>query len=638
MKSILYSVLFLISVLSISYGFLGEKTPLVENFIQEFDSDFKTLKVDVDAFIKANASEVSKSELQNAYLKMRKSYKRVEPVLLYFDKTAVERDLNGAPLLKIEFNTPGISVLNPKGLQVIDELMGEEQLNYSELKKICAEFLLKLNMVGKTLQLNLFNHRMAIELYQLNLVKLLTLEQSGFDTPGTLNGLEDSKTTISTINKILTPYLHDFPKLKDEINQLKKLMNDAEKFIKKSDNFDSFDRATFLSKYLEPLYQKVNQIHQKTGIEYFDETSNYTMSFNTRSNHIFSDDFLNSDFYAGLIIEDNDDLIKLGRTLFFDPVLSKNNERACASCHSPEEGFTNNKATSLAFDFKGTLDRNTPTILNSIYASDYFHDLRAEKISDLIEHVVFNEKEFATGFSTIENKLRKSKEYQDLFAKSFSQYDGEYINKNSINTALTAYVKSLVSWNSEFDKFARGEENSLSKDAKEGFNLFMGKAQCGICHFPPSFAGLVPPFFQDSESEVLGVTTKFDTINPILDSDLGRMSSQKLKDQASHFKNSFKTPTIRNAEITFPYMHNGAFASLEEVLHFYNHGGGAGMGLDIENQTLPDSKLNLSTKEMNQIIIFIKSLTDTSSINFSKPKSLPAFGNEWDNRKIGGSY
>lgn len=638
MKSFLYSIIFIIFIITIPYSFFNEKKQLSENFAKEFNDNYTELNQNLETFVKAIADSVAYEQLFKNYLSVRKSYKKIEPVILYLDKTAVERDLNGAPLLKIEPKTPGINILKPKGLQVIDEEIAEENIDYATLKKLTVDFINKLDIVKKTLQIHLINHRMVIELYQLNLIKLLTLELSGFDTPGTLNGLEDAKTTLATINKIITPYLNDFPKLKSEINELKKLMQKAELFLQNSTDFNTFDRATFVNKYFEPLYKKINDFHQNSGVEYYDEISNFPLSFNPRSNHVFSNNFFNSNYFAGVIIEDNDELIQLGKTLFYDPILSGNYQRSCASCHSPEEGFTNHTAKSLAMDFKGTLDRNSPTLLNSIYAKGYFHDLRADKISNLIEHVIFNEKEFASGYNQIEHKLKQSDHYQEMFAKSFNKINGKYINKNSINTAITAFIKSLVGWNSEFDKFARGEKNNLSNDAKQGFNLFMGKAQCGICHFPPSFSGLVPPFFQDSESEVLGVTVNFDTIHPVLDSDLGRFASKKIKDQADHFKHSFKTPTIRNAEITFPYMHNGAFKTLEEVVAFYNHGGGAGLGLPIDNQTLPESKLNLNQKEIKQIIEFIKSLTDTTSIDFKKPTSLPLFGNEWDKRKIGGEY
>ena len=394
-----------------------------------------------------------------------------------------------------------------------------------------------------------------------------------------------------------------------------------------------------LSFYLKLLSHYYNKyiIHSKSGVEYYSEVSRLPRPYNEKAKNIFANNFLNPGFYSG-VDPTQKDLIALGKTLFYDPVLSGNDKRACASCHAPEKGFTDGKETSIAYDFRVVVDRNAPTLLNSIFATDYFWDLRAQEIRNQIEHVVFNTKEFATGFNTIENKLRKSKEHQMLFDKSFSAYGGESINKNSIEAAITAYVQSLRGWNSQFDKYARGEENNLSENARQGFNLFMGKAQCGICHFPPTFAGLVPPFFEDSESEVLGMLQGFDTLNPVLDNDIGRFGSSKIKDGAYFYKNSIKTPTVRNVELTSPYMHNGAFKNLDEVIHFYNKGGGAGLGLKVENQTLPESKLNLSSIEFDQLKAFLNSLTDTASIDMTKPKKLPAFGNALDQRKIGGEY
>jgi cytochrome c peroxidase len=143
---------------------------------------------------------------------------------------------------------------------------------------------------------------------------------------------------------------------------------------------------------------------------------------------------------------------------------------------------------------------------------------------------------------------------------------------------------------------------------KRGFNLFMGKAQCGTCHFAPTFFGNVPPFYGTSESEVLGVPKVWDTLNPVLDADIGRYKFMEFPD----FMHAFKTSTVRNAELTKPYMHNGGFKSLEDVVDFYDRGGGAGMGLDVPNQTLPDKKLNLTAAEKKDIVAFMKALTDTT--------------------------
>ena len=156
----------------------------------------------------------------------------------------------------------------------------------------------------------------------------------------------------------------------------------------------------------------------------------------------------------------------------------------------------------------------------------------------------------------------------------------------------------------------RNETKTMDASVKRGFNLFMGKAQCGSCHFAPTFFGTAPPFYGTTESEVLGIIKTFDTINPILDDDIGRYKHFALPD----FKNSIKTATVRNIELTAPYMHHGGFKTLEEVVEFYNVGGGEGLGLSVPNQTLQPKRLNLSMQEKKDLIFFMKSLTDTSGM------------------------
>jgi cytochrome c peroxidase len=130
----------------------------------------------------------------------------------------------------------------------------------------------------------------------------------------------------------------------------------------------------------------------------------------------------------------------------------------------------------------------------------------------------------------------------------------------------------------------------------------MGKAKCATCHYMPLFNGTFPPRFQKIEAEVIGVPKSIR--ENIIDQDMGRYAIVKVES----LKHAFKTPTVRNAELTSPYMHNGVFNTLEQVMDFYNKGGGAGLGMKIKNQTLPFDSLSLSLKEQNDIIAFIKSL------------------------------
>lgn len=149
-------------------------------------------------------------------------------------------------------------------------------------------------------------------------------------------------------------------------------------------------------------------------------------------------------------------------------------------------------------------------------------------------------------------------------------------------------------------------ENTLTKEEIEGFNLFTGKAACATCHFPPTFNGTVPPKFKETEFENLGITKTTNFKHPVLDEDPGMYYPYEVEER----RGFFKTSTVRNIALTAPYMHNGAFNTLEEVLEFYNLGGGQGIGLNVPYQTLPPDTLELTDIEVNSIIAFMQTLTD----------------------------
>jgi cytochrome c peroxidase len=196
-------------------------------------------------------------------------------------------------------------------------------------------------------------------------------------------------------------------------------------------------------------------------------------------------------------------------------------------------------------------------------------------------------------------------------------------------------VRSLAGWNSPFDRYARGESDSLDPAARRGFNLFMGKAACGTCHFPPAFNGTVPPLYRETEAEVLGVPATDDTLHPRADPDPGRYRMRP----AALWKGAFKTPSVRNAALTAPYMHNGQLPTLESVVRFYNVGGGRGMGLSVPNQTLPPDSLELSPAEQGDLVAFMKSLTDTP-LKSDRPDKLPVSPDrpELAARPVSGEY
>jgi cytochrome c peroxidase len=288
--------------------------------------------------------------------------------------------------------------------------------------------------------------------------------------------------------------------------------------------------------------------------------------------------------------------------LFADPGLSGTGTRSCQSCHQPGKAFTDGLVKNTVIGNNALLKRNTPTLLNAALQPSQFYDMRVNTLEDQSLSVVQSILEMHGSMTLSVGRLWKDKQYRELFSKAFPRKDRTGIDTLEIMNAIGSYVRSLVLLNSRFDEYMRGNRSAMATDEINGFNLFMGKAKCATCHYMPLFNGTFPPRYVKTESEVIGVPG--DTLHKKIDDDMGRYAVI----ETESFRHAFKIPTVRNAARTAPYMHNGVFMSLEQVMDFYNKGGGAGMGMTIENQTLPFDKPGLTEKEKEDVILFIKSL------------------------------
>ncbi len=579
---------------------------------------------------------VNVQKTREAFLAVRASYKQIEFLLEYYDNTAVKDYINGAPLPKIERNSGEMNVLQPHGLQVIDEMLFEEQPDIEGLKNEIALLCKNFTELKLFQQKQYIAERNLFEAARLQVVRIASMGITGFDTPGSGNSLVDCQNALQPLLKMAKLYR---PQLQGDLGQqLEDKLSAAIHYLNTNADFDSFNRLEFIKGYLTPVFKLFKDAQLQLGIEtVYDTPAGKHQSYNYLADNFFSNDFFNVDYFSMVKKGPTQpQMEKLGKYLFFDPVLSANNKRACASCHNPQKAFTDGEQRSLAMDFKGTVLRNSPTLINSVLAERYFYDLRTEKIENQFEHVITSTHEFNTSYPEISAKLSQSEEYKQLFRDAFPNYNGE-ISKHTISEAIGAYLKTLIAFNSDFDKYLRSEANTLSPQAINGFNLFMGKAACATCHFAPTFSGLVPPNFAENESEVLGVPATTDTINPVLDGDIGRFGG-RMKEKVDFNRHAFKTVTVRNVSLTGPYMHNGVYKTLEEVLDFYNRGGGAGLGFELDNQTLAPDALNLTPSETKDIIAFMQSLTDTTGLT-NVPVSLPKFPSaDMNKRKIGGEY
>jgi len=327
---------------------------------------------------------------------------------------------------------------------------------------------------------------------------------------------------------------------------------------------------------------------------------------NYKAADIFSTDAINLRAFPGGENSSNAALELLGKQLFFEPGLSGNNKISCATCHDPAKHFTDGLTQSMAIDGHSHVQRNAPSLLYAGYQYGQFWDGRAKSLEEQVKAVMNNKQEMNGGEMAIAALLTRKPYYKNtLTAILPPSYDSVTVS-DKVAMALAAFVRSLHPRNARFDVYLQGNIALLNTKEISGFNLFMGKAQCGTCHFAPLFNGLTPPLYNLSELEVLGTTSTDNLVKPVLDSDEGRFKIFPI----SYYNKAFKTPTVRNVSATGPYMHNGAFKTLEAVIEFYNKGGAAGMGLSLPNQTLSPQPLNLTKEEVSDIVSFLHTLED----------------------------
>jgi cytochrome c peroxidase len=371
-----------------------------------------------------------------------------------------------------------------------------------------------------------------------------------------------------------------------------------------SASFAAFDRAGFLSGKLGPAYAAWIGFRDAAGIPPPAEP----LAYSPRARGPFEAAWDAAAFAPPFSRRTNADGVALGRSLFFDPAFSADGSRSCASCHRPEHAYSDPRARAVKHGGRGTLARHAPSLLYAGFQNAAFWDGRAESLEDQADQVVRNPEEMGGSWDAVTRRLAADGAMRERFRAAFRE-DAETLDRDEpvsplrIRRALAAYVRSLAPFASPFDRFLRGDTAALTAEARAGFNLFAGKARCATCHFPPLFNGAVPPTYAGTDREVLGVPER--PRGP-LDPDPGAGAL----DHRPQSLRAFKTPTVRDAARKAPYMHNGAFASLEEVIDFYDAGGGAGAGLDVPNQTLPRDPLHLAPAEKRALIAFLYALGD----------------------------
>ncbi len=271
--------------------------------------------------------------------------------------------------------------------------------------------------------------------------------------------------------------------------------------------------------------------------------------------------------------------VELGKALFFDPRLSGSNWISCATCHNPAMGWSDGLPTAIGHGMK-VLGRATPTILNTAYQRKQMWDGRFRTLEKQATGPIAAHEEMAQDLDVAVAELKAISGYVGMFEQA---YPGEGISLDTVAKAIASFERSIVSSEAPFDRWIKGDESAISASAKQGFALFEGKANCAACHMGFNF-----------------MDDGFHNVGLKGNQDMGRYAQVPV----AVMKGAFKTPTLRDIALTAPYMHNGMYLTLAEVVGHYNRGG------DVKEHLDPNLKpLNLSAGEQEDLVAFLKTLT-----------------------------
>jgi len=290
--------------------------------------------------------------------------------------------------------------------------------------------------------------------------------------------------------------------------------------------------------------------------------------------------------------------IELGKQLYFDGRLSRDNTISCASCHDPEKGWSNAEAVATGIEGQQG-GRSAPTIINSGYSYFQFWDGRAQHVEGQALGPIQNPIEMDLTLEELTEKLNKIEGYRTQFQKVF----GTEVTADGIAKAIGAFERTINSGNAPYDQYEAGDKDALSEAAQRGKDLFFNKAHCSACHAGPNFSD---GGFHNIGHGYSAESGEF--------SDIGRYEISGLGGD----NGSFKTPTLREIARTAPYMHDGKIETLKEVVEYYNEGG-------VKNEYLDEEifPLKLTDQEIDDLVTFLKEGLSSEDYPLVKPPELP---------------
>jgi cytochrome c peroxidase len=569
--------------------------------VQEyFAKKIDTLISSLESLKMAAENNSNAGNLKLMFGESRSNYKEIESIIEYYFQGLAKR-FNGPVLPDVK--TDDNQVFPPHGFQVLEQTIWSLAINDTINKSFIDEINIlttDLKFIRTQIKDQTILARHVREMVHHQLIRIATNGLTGLDAPVSFASMPEAAAALRGLRDLVGVYIDGEKLAYQNKQQISQQFVASINFLEQNKDFDSFNRMLFIKSHLMPLSVSLRDLPAKENAD----DKLIQKAFTGTLNDLMQGNGLNPDFYTPYAeAASNENKVKLGKFLFYDIRLSKSSTISCASCHKPEIFFTDGLQKASNFAHGGTLARNTPTLYYAALQASQFYDQRTSTLEEQIHDVMENSEEFNLADAALISKISSINEYKQLSKLAFKS---DSLDNFKIRNAIGSYVRSLQPFSSHFDDYMKGKDDALNAEEIAGFNLFMGKAKCGTCHFAPVFNGTIPPWFTKSESEIIGIPEKAVWENAKIDPDPGRYAINQLEE----LKYAFKTPTVRNTAKTAPYMHNGVYKTLDEVVNFYHKGGGLGIGIDLPFQSLPFDSLQLNNNEKKSIVAFMNALTD----------------------------
>ncbi|HZS62185.1 MAG TPA: cytochrome c peroxidase [Gemmatimonadaceae bacterium] len=585
-------------------------TPATQVFQKQLDA----LIAAVDS-LSAAVQSGRTTAAQRAFRSARTAYKRSEGLLAFYAPDAVVR-LQG-PLEQSDdappraFNSPG--AFPAVEAAIFPKISAADRSRTLGLIRSIHERAVVLKSVTGSLAIDESD---VYDAGRAEIARVSTLDIAGFDSDREDDALLDAAAALDGVRETLIgpEGMETLPAVTAR-QRADSALREAAAYLRHHPTFEQMDRFAFVSRYSVPAS------HALAALRATQPASQETRPALWRHevSSVYDSGSFDPQGYAGryaLTPTARRAVVDLGKRLFFDARLSGPGTRSCGGCHLPNKAFTDGlpKRTPLQPPLPGPSTdppaRHTPSLLNAAFQPAAFDDERVKNLEAQVVAVLANRDEMRSSVDTATRRVAADEGYRSAFSAAFGVPPERAVTSLALRVAIAAYVRSLTALNSPFDRAIRGDSTAISASARRGFTVFMGKARCGTCHFAPLFNGTQPPTYRSSDPEIIGVPSQVVLENGTIDPDSGVGGI----DRAAIHNFAFKVPTVRNSALTAPYMHNGIYKTLDDVVDFYDAGGGVGIGIHLEHQTLFDQPLHLTSDEKKDVVEFLRALTDTVTL------------------------